>query len=248
MKKYIVGAAAAMAMVAPGVASADSGEIGVTLGSLDFGSGDYDTYGVNGAYSTNLTGDWVVQFDAASERLDVGYGSYGTGYASGSLGVRNESYAVYGFLGMGNLYYYSSTNLGVGGQLFFDNATVNASVGYMDIDAGGDFNITDVGVDGTWFFTDNLGVTGAVGWAEVDSGGSYDWTRYGVSGVWRPEGTAFSIGGGYENIDFDGGDADYWTLSLTYNFGTGTEKERSQSGASFNGAERLFREATIGIF
>jgi hypothetical protein len=248
MRKYLLGAAAALAIAAPGIASADSGEIGVSIGNIDFDSGDLDTYGIDGSYVNNLHGDWVVHFDGAQTRLEDSGFSIGVGHADASVGVRNEGHALYGFIGMGNLYYFSSTNFGIGGQLYFPQATVNGSVGFANIDDA-DLDVTNVSVDGTWFFTPNFGVGGNVGWVEFDGSGSdVDGNRYGISGVWRPDGTNFTFGAGYENIDFDDFDADSWRLSLTYNFGTGTEQERSQTGASFNGADRLFNDMSIGIF
>jgi len=245
MKNYLLGAAAALAVVAPGIASAQSGDIGVSYGSIDVSSSDLDIYGLNGAF-TNQTGhgNWVVQFDAASERLESS-GSIGAGYAAANLGVRNEGWAFYGFAGFGEVYYASTTNVGLGGQLYFDRATVNGSIGHADFDSF-DASVTDLAIDGTWFFTDNFGVTGAAGFAEAESSGSdFDFTRLGIAANWRPDGTNFTIGGGYDNVDADGTDIDVWKISLSYNFGTATERERSQSGASFNGARRLYDDAIL---
>ncbi len=246
MRKYLLGAAAALAVVAPGMASAQSGDIGVSIGNLETDFGDLDIYGLNGAF-INPTGhgNWVVQFDAASERLEAGGSSIGAGYGAVTAGVRTDGWAFYGFAGLGELFSASTTNIGIGGQIYFDRATINGSIGHADFDSF-DVSTTNVSADATWFFTDNLGLTGLVGYTEADGVGSdVDFTRLGVGGAWRPDSTNFTLGAGYENIDADGSDIDVWKLSLAYNFGTSTERERSQSGASLNGARRTYDDAIL---
>jgi len=236
MKKYVLGAAAALAIVAPGVASADSGEVTVSIGSFEDDSDDYTTYGLEGAYINNLSGDWVVQFDGTSTETDwgsgYGYNSSGVGVSGG---IRNETYAAYGFLASSDVYYYyNATTVGAGGQYYLPRATLGASVAYSEISYNAEPGMVSASVEGMYFFTDNIGVGGSVGWGDLDDW-DHDFTSYGIDGVWRPTGTNFTIGAAYEQLDTSYEDIDTWKLSLTYNFGTGSELERSQSGASFGG-------------
>lgn len=246
MKKYLLSAAAALAIAAPGVASADdAADIGFHYANVEpDGGSDFDIYGLDGAYAHTFGSGMVLQFEGQSDRFDGG-GTAGTGYAAVSFGMRNQSHAVYGFVGMGDAFSVSTTNVGVGGQLYLGSATINGSIGYADFDDV-DANVTDARVDGTWFFTDNLGLTGKVGWAEAEGAGpDFDWTTLGLGGAWRPTGSNFTINAGYENIDTDGGEADVWRLGLTYNIGTGSERERSQRGASLNGARNLYEDSLV---
>ena len=213
MKKFLLGAAAALAVTAPGVASADSAEVGVGYGNIDFGNGaDFDIWTLNGAYNHQFDSGWVLQLDGQHDRIDLG-ANLGDSYGAVNLGMRNESHALYGFVGLSDVFALSFINLGAGGQLYLGNATINGSVGWSSSDDA-DLDITDARLDGTWFLGgDNFGLTGQAGW-----------------------------------INADAGDADVWRISLSYNIGTGSERERSQSGASFNGARNLYQDTLAAFF
>lgn len=248
MKNILLGAAAAFAVAAPGIAAADTADVGIHIGSIDPDSGsDIDVWGLDGAFSHELGSGWVLQADGLHDRMDFGGADLGNSYGAVNLGMRGGSHAFYGFVGLSDVFALSFINLGVGGQLYLGNATLNGSIGWSDAD---DFDIstTDVRLDGTWFFTDNFGVTGQVGWAETDAGGTEtDWTTLGAAAAWRFTGTDWTANAGYQNIDADGGDADVFRLGFSYNIGTSSERERSQAGASFNGARNLY-EDTLVIF
>jgi hypothetical protein len=246
MKKILMGAAAALAVAMPGVASADTAEVGFHFGNIEpDGGSDADIYGLDGGYSHAFSNGWTLQLDGQVDRLDVG-GDLGSSYGAVNLGMRNDSHSFYGFVGMSDAFALSFTNIGVGGQLYLGQATINGSIGYSDADAG--VNVTNARVDGTWFLNDNFGLTAEAGWAEAEAGGDIDWTTLGVGGAWRFAGTGFTLNGGYQNIDADGGEADVWRLGLTYHIGTASERERSQSGASWNGARRTYEDTLVVFF
>jgi hypothetical protein len=244
MKKYLLGAAAALAFAAPGIASADSADIGLSYSNTDAGGGfDFDTWSLSGAYVHNLDGNMILQFDGSHDRLDVGGGSdLGISYGAVNFGTRNDTYAFYGFVGLSDLFALSATNYGIGGQYYLSNMTFNASAGMTDWDGG--LDMSNIHVDGTYFFTDNFGVTAEAGRTDIDV---TDWTTLGVGAQWRPDGTNFTFNAGYRNLDFDGGDADQWRIGFTYNIGSGSARENSQSGASLNGARTLFEETSALI-
>src|SRR5262245_42357781 len=248
MKKYMLAAAAAFALAAPGVAAADSADVGLHVGNINpDGGGDVDVWGIDGAYSHQMDNGWVLQMDGQHDSLDVG-SDIGSSYGAVNLGARSDSHAIYGFAGLSDFAAISFINVGVGGQLYLGNVTVDGSVGYANADDD-DLSVTDASVDGTWFFTDNFGLTGRVGWAQVDEGGGgdFDATTLGVGAAWRPDGSNFTFNAGYDSVDGDGGDGSAWRLGLTYNIGTSSERERSQSGASFNGGRNLYQD-TVGVF
>jgi hypothetical protein len=246
MKKYMLAAAAAFALAAPGLAAADSADVGLHYGNIDPDGGDsIDTWGIDGAYSHQMDSGWVLQMDGQHDSLDVGT-DIGSSYAAVNLGARSEGHAMYGFAGLSDMLALSFVNVGVGGQLYLGNVTVDGSVGYANSDDA-DLSVTDANVDGTWFFTDNFGLTGRVGWAQVDDGSNdTDATTLGVGAAWRPDGSNFTFNAGYDSVDGDN-DGNVWRLGLTYNIGTSSERERSQSGASFNGARTLYND-TVGLF
>jgi hypothetical protein len=244
MKKYLLGAAAALAFAAPCIASADSADIGLSYSNTDAGGGfDFDTWSLSGAYVHNLDGNMILQFDGSHDRLDVGGGSdLGVSYGAVNFGTRNDTYAFYGFVGLSDLFAISATHYGIGGQYYLSNMTFNDSAGMTDWDGG--LDMSNIHVDGTYFFTDNFGVTAEAGRTDIDV---TDWTTLGVGAQWRPDGTNFTFNAGYRNLDFDGGDADQWRIGFTYNIGSGSARENSQSGASLNGARTLFEETSALI-
>lgn len=235
MKRLLTGAAMAAALIAPGVASADTGSVGAHYGNIDVGTSDADLYGLDLNYNHDFSNGWTVQGSATSDRLDAGGGSTaGIGNIDIAAGVRNDNHAVYGFVGQTNLFFGDSLNLGVGGQMYLPRATLNGSLGYADFDGG---SATNVHVDGTYFFTDNFGVTGDLGYIDFDSGSL---NIYGVGATYRFAGSPVSLDAGYQVADGDSGDVDFFRLGFNINFGTETAREQSQSGASFNGGRRLY--------
>ncbi|MEZ6022551.1 MAG: hypothetical protein R3C16_03845 [Hyphomonadaceae bacterium] len=250
MRKYLMGAAALAAFAAPGLAHADSAQVGLGIANADFsgGGGDADFLRLEGAYSHNTGNGLVLQLDGLHDRIDIGPGDLGNSYGAVNLGVRSDTHAFYGFVGLSDMVALSGVNLGIGGQLYMSRATINASLGYADFDTA-DVSITDLHVDGTWFFTDNFGVGAEAGWAEGEFSPDIDWTTLGLFGTYRFAGSPVSVNLGYRNQDFDGGgEVDTWRLGFTYNIGTSSEIERSRDGASFNGARELFESSYVLLY
>ncbi|MEZ5961222.1 MAG: hypothetical protein R3C30_12450 [Hyphomonadaceae bacterium] len=242
MKKFLLGAAAALAVAAPGVAAADSADVGVSFSNTDVGGGfDFDTWTLSGGYVHNLDGNMILQFDGQHNRADFGGGTdLGNSYGAVNFGVRNDTYAFYGFVGLSDLFAISGANFGIGGQYYLPNMTFNGSYGMTDWDGG--LDMSNLHVDGTFFFTDNFGISAEAGHTDIDF---TDWNTLGVGAVWRPEGSNFTFNAGYRNFDFDGGDADQFRIGFTFNIGSSSAKENSQSGASLNGASTLFEETSL---
>lgn len=244
MKKFLLSAAAALAIAAPGVAAADSADVGVNFSNTDAGGGfDLDEWSLNGAFVHNLDGNMILQFDGEHNKMDFGGSTdLGTSYGAANFGVRNDSYAFYGFVGLSDLLAVSGTNYGIGGQFYLPNMTFNGSYGITDWD--GDFELSSLHVDATYFFTDNFGISAEAGQTDTDIDVT-DMRTLGAGAVWRPDGTNFTFSAGYRNFDFDGFDADQFSIGFTYNIGSGSAKENSQSGASLNGARTLFEETSM---
>jgi hypothetical protein len=236
MKKYLLGAAAALAIAAPAVAHADSGGIGVHETNIDsnFSSDAYDVYGLDFNYTHNMDGGMAIQGEGASDRLDGGGGHIGLGYVAASIGAHQSSYSFYGYLGHTDLLYLGDAfDVGVGGQFYGSNFTVNGSVGYADYDFT---NVTNVSADFTWFFTDDLGLKAQAGYETFSDGGP-DISTYGIGLDWRITGSPVDLSVGYQKADEDA-DADIWKIGLSYQFGTHSLREESQS--HWNGAQRQY--------
>lgn len=243
MKKFLLGATVALAMAAPGLAHADdAGQVGAHYSGLDTSGPSIDVYGLDFAYAHTTSGGLIVQADASSDRIDASGSNYGIGYAAVNLGVRNQNSSFYGYLGHTDLVFAGDAfNVGIGGQLYFSSATLNGSVGYGDYDWGG---VTNVNVDGTWFFSDNFGVYGQAAYNDFD--GNYTVTTYGVGVDWRFDNSPIALNLGYQKAD-DDADVDTWRIGFTWNFGTDTLRQQSQSGASWDGARRQYQDVIYGL-
>lgn len=249
MKKLLLGAAAAVAIAAPGIASADTNAVlGLGYANTEFdGGGDMDSWGLSGAFSHDMSSGGVLQMDGKWNRFDFGSGSpdFGSSYGAVHYGMRNDSHAIAGFVGLADYFALSGTGVGIEGQMFLGAINLNGSLGYASFDDF--FDGTHAQVDAAYFVTPNFALTGLVGMSEVDydGGGDADWTTLGVGGEYRFDGSPFSITGGYRNTDFDGGEADTWMIGFNFDLGTGSVQDRTRSGPGFNGAESMFNALSI---
>lgn len=247
MKKILLGAAAAIAIAAPGVAAADTNAVvGLGYSNTDFDSFDFDRYGFTGAFSHDLSNGAVLQMDGEMGRVDAGGCCIGSSYGAVHYGWRTDTHSFGGFIGLTDSYV-SGLGIGIEGQMFLGNLNLNGSVGYVDYDDA-EFDATNVEVDAAYFFTPNLALTGVVAYSEADVfGGDTDWTTLGIGGEWRFDNSPFSVNAGYRNHDFDGGEADTWTIGFSWDLGTGSVQDRTRSGPGFGGARQMF-DALSPIF
>lgn len=244
MKKFLLGALAAAAVAAPGVAAADTNAVvGLHYGNSDYGPGDFDSYGLNGAFSHDFSGGTFLQMDADLGRIDAG-SDVASSYGALHYGVRNDSYAFGGFVGLEDFFGLSGTSVGLEGQWYASNLVLNGSVGYLDLDDA-NLDFTNVQIDGGYFFTPNLQLTGLIAHTEADySSGDTDWTTYGIGGEYRFSGSPFSVALNYRTADTDGDDVDSWMIGFNFDLGTGSLQERATHGPSLNGASALHANST----
>ena len=263
MRHLMAAAAAAfMLLAAPGIASAEvkgTLRIGWEHTSFDYDNNSYEcecysnNYDYNGpsidvALSSTLDGDWIVQGDGRSQHestdYDYGYSSDDSvGHTAVHLGVRNENYALAGFVALQNWYGDSIPEIGGEGQLYFDHATLDASVAYGKYsgDSYDDYSAWDAQLNGSWYLNDSWTLTGGVGYAKLD----YDygdvslWT-YGVGAEYRIPDSRFSVQAAYirgeGSATYDDYSTDTFQLGLVIDLGGKTAKERDQTGASLIGA------------
>jgi hypothetical protein len=244
MKKFLIGAAATAAMLAPTVASADTNAVvGLAYSSSEVDSADWDQYGINGAFSHAFDGGTFIQFEAASERVDFGGCCFSTGYAAAHYGVRNDSYALAGFVSFDELFIYSGIGYGVEGQWYMPNMVFNGSLAatdFGDLDA----STTSASVDGSYFFTPNFSVTGAVTFADDELYGD-DLTIWGIGGEYRFANNPVSIELGYRQAEVFDDDVTAWTIGFNIDLGADSLYDRATSGPSLSGAS--YSHQAIGI-
>lgn len=252
MKKIILGAATALALALPSVAAADSATVGLHAGNIDVdGAGDADFYGLNGGWNHDFGNGWNLQADARHDSVDVGVADLGVSSGSVSVGIRNDTYSIYGFAGLTD-FVVSGTQVGVGGQYYLNNFVLEASYGHGELDdLNADIDSFEVGA--TWFFIPDFGVGIEASTGEVELfGTAADSTGYGASAVWRFAGSPVSLQGRYrhDELDTGGGDVeiDTWTLGINLNFGTDTAQEQATRGPSWEGSQNLYERSLVFAF
>lgn len=230
MRNWIIAAAALAAVVAPGVAAAQTGYVGAVYGNVDpDGAGDEDFYGIEGAVAFSGSGSIVFEVDAAITDGDDTDTSYGlTGHAL----MRNDSHAVGAFIGVSDSDATDTTWYGgLEANKYFDQWTLAGAVFYGNNDDA-DVDGYGINVEGRYFVHDNLRLDANIGYGQVDTGvGDDDVTTYGVRAEYQMAQVPVSFTAGYSKFDADAGDADVLSIGIRYNWG-GTLRDRDRSGAS----------------
>lgn len=233
MKKFLLGAVAALAISAPGVASAQSGYLDLGYSSSDAGANDIDTWAVGGAYSWSGNGSLGFQLDGVVGQHEYDVGAEADTYNLGAhLFTRNESHLFGGFVGIGSTEFggpfdYDYYTVGLEGAYYMSRTTLNGVLSYSNSDdLNADATMLDLGA--THFVTDNFSINGGVGFGELADN---DVTTYGVGAEYQFTGVPISLYGGYNSSDYDGSEVDVFSLGVRWNFG-GSLLDRDRSGAS----------------
>jgi hypothetical protein len=234
MRNWIIAAAALVAVVAPGVAAAQTGYVGAVYGNVDpDGAGDEDFYGLEGAVAFSGSGSIVFEVDASIFDADDTDTSYGL---TGHVLMRNDSHAVGGFIGLSDANE-TAWYGGVEANKYFDNFTVAGALFYGQSETAvlnDDVEGYGLNVEGRYFVQDNFRVDANIGYAsiDVDNVGDDDVMVYGVGAEYQLAEFPVSFRAGYSTADSDFGDADVWSIGVRYNWGGQTLRDRDRSGAS----------------
>lgn len=239
MKKLLLGAVAALAVSAPGLASAQSGYIDLSYQSTEADVAGVDVEGegwtVGGAAAFGGNGSLGFQVDAlfsTSDDSDTDAWSLG-----GHVFNRNDRRLVGGFLNYGSsddgTNDYDQWTVGLEGQFYLDRTTVDGALSYSEAD---DFDASLIALDLglTAFQSDNFSVGANVGFGILDDGSDdTNVLTLGAGAEWQPGSMPFSIFAGYQHAEIDdlNADSDTFGVGVRYNFG-GTLFERNRSGAS----------------
>ncbi len=231
MRNWIIGAAALLAIAAPGVAAAQSGYAGAIYSNTDVdGFDSFDTYGAEGAVAFAGSGSIVFEVDAAvaeAEDSDTGYGLTGHVYS------RNDRHLFGGFAGVADSDDSTTWTAGLEASKFYTNWTLAGALAYANND---DANADGWGVnaEARYFVHDNFRLQGGLGWANVESGGADDDAFvYGAGGEYQFAAVPVSVAAGYARVEFDESsfEADRFSLAVRYNWG-GSLRDRDRNGAS----------------
>ncbi len=235
MKKYVVATAlvAGLSMIA-GAAHAQSGHIGLNYDRADFGGGDADSYGVDGAVTIQTGGAWNVLLDGTfSDSSDADVQTI-AGTAHFVYRGMNSSWG--GFVGLTDT---DDTNTWIVGGEFaqhFSSSTLALGAGYGNVD---DVDVDIMGLNGQYriFANDNLRFDLGAGWANLDGGGGgeADLMSLGAGVEFRFDNSPFSIGASYAYLDSDDVGIDGNVIGITgrWNFGNASLRERDRSGNTF---------------
>jgi hypothetical protein len=235
MRTWIIGAAALLAVAAaPGVASAASGYVGVIYNNTDVDNGGSDNaWGAEG--SVVFSGSSQISFELDGSIVD-GDNIDTVSSAAAHLFTRNDSWLFGGFVGLSHADDSDTWSAGLEANKYFEQWTLAGALIYANNDDA-DANLWGVNAQARLFPTDNLRLQGNVGWARVDFGGPGGdddaWTA-GVGAEYQFEAMPVSIGANYNHVEFNDADvsANVWTVSLRYNFGGGSLRDRDRNGAS----------------
>lgn len=256
MKKLLLGAAAALAIAAPSVASAQSAyiDLGYQSTEVDLGgvSGDGDGWTLGGAAAWGGNGGLGFQVDGVFGTSEVDGGDDATSInVGGHVFTRNDNFLFGGFASYGDVDAdaagdFSFWTVGAEGQLYLSRTTLDGSISYSDAeDVDSELIAGDVGL--THFFTDNFSAGANLGFGTVDDGiDEADVVSYGVGAEWQFASAPISIFGGWQHAEIDDFDADADTLGVgvRWNFG-GSLFERNRSGASLARGGGLGRYAGL---
>jgi hypothetical protein len=254
MRKLLIAAAALIAVVAPGVASAQTGYVGLGYANVDMEDSDSDGFFGEGVVAFDA-GALGVQLDARVGTLDSDdNGDTDFWNIGGHVYDRGQQWLVGGFASIGN------TDSGAGDtdvwavgaevQYYMARTTVGGALTYSEAD---DADLDGYFIDGEvkHFYTDNFSLNANLGLGQVESNGNDgDTWNAGVGAEYQFASAPVSIFGGYQhaNIDLDGtdeSDVDAITIGARWNFG-GTLIERDRSGAGLTRRGGII-ERVLGI-
>jgi len=245
MKKFVLGAAAAAALLAPAVANAETNAVvGIDYSHLDFDGFDANAYGLNGAFNHDFSNGWQIQMDGATDRLDADGCCFAANYGALHYGTRTDQYSFAGFVGLQDISILSGIDIGVEGQMHFGSASIGGSVSYVDF---GDFDVsaTNIAADGVYFFTPNFSVNAGAAHTSLDGFGDTDYWTWNVGGEYRFDNSPFSVSLGYRQSDIEDANVNAWTIGLTLDLGTGTLQDRRVHGPSWGGARSLYDDLGV---
>jgi hypothetical protein len=239
MRTLLLGAAAAAAMIAPGMASANtSGSVGVLYeaNDFDYGSGEFQAFNLGGALVHNMSNGLTLQLDGRTtlQDWDCCDSYYSHGYAATHLSSDMGGWDLGGVLGIVNYYGEGGILIGVEARTMLGNFALDGSVGHTDFADNG-YDGTAFRAGGGFFFTPNLALTGGASFTDINSFTDYEITELSIGGAYQFTNNV-EVYGGYTNTDGERStgtsyEGDTFQIGLRLNINGGTLQENAADGA-----------------
>lgn len=236
MKKILVGAATAAALIAPGIASADtSGAIDFTYENTDYDSGsDFDAYSLGGAVATDISHGLRLQADGRTTMQDWSYDTYSHGYAAAHLSGDLAGFNVGGFAGILNYYGDGGSLLGVEARRAIGNFSVDGSIAFSDF-RDNDYDGTHYNIGGSYFFMPNFAVNAGYSINEIDYFSSdYELDAWSLGAAYQFANNIEVFGAwtntNYENNGVDYNETDSLQLGVRLNINGGSLQDNTNGG------------------
>lgn len=232
MHKFLVGAAAVAAILAPTAqASAEtSGYIDLAIGQTDVESSDLDAINIGGAGAVDVGGGWRGQFDVDITRLSDG-GAISTTNATAHIYHESGNWAVGGVLSSRDYYFGNGYTVGVEGQIHLSNLVLEGegSVGTVEWIFGDETGTYNFDANGTYYFTPDFSVGVGYQFVDIDEldDGIDTWT---ADAEYKFSNSPFSVYAGWAQSEVSGTDVDSWRIGGRYAFGDDTLQGRRTTG------------------
>ncbi|HWA00422.1 MAG TPA: hypothetical protein VG841_08935 [Caulobacterales bacterium] len=221
MRLILATGLAAVAMTSAAHAAGYSGFVGLSGTHLEANDGtlDSDATTLTGSLAFDLRGRFQTQVDAEISDVD---GADDTVYGGTIHVVRRAAsgWMLGGFVGAVAQGDVSTTSAGLEAAVYLHRFTIAGAAGYVDSDdVDGDGALAQV--EGRFFVDRNFRLDAAATFATFNTSvGDFDATALSIGGEYKFSGSAFSLYGGYTNLDTDIDDAtaDVVTLGVRVNW------------------------------
>lgn len=247
MRNFIMGAAIALVIAAPGAALAQSGHVDVayTTQDYDFGGPEFEVEAVG------VGGQIAFGGAPLGAQIDARYANWGgdaDDVDAWSLGAhvftRQGSFLFGGYVGYDEIDFGAEAWTGaLETQFYLSRGTFSGVLSHSEWDGPG-YNITMLEGEYRHFVTDYFSLHGGLGYGQGDIGSSDPdaWSAE-IGGEYMFHGAPVTVFGGYRwsRLDFDPGEIDVegLTIGLRYDW-SGSLMQRSQSGAGLRRVPAIF--------
>ncbi len=235
MKKILVGAAAAAALIAPGVASADtSGAIDYTYESTDYDNGDgFDAYSLGGAIVTDVSNGLRLQADGRTTLQEWNSDGYSHGYAAAHLSGDLGGFNVGGFAGMLNYYGDGGSVFGIEARRGIGNFSVDGSIAFSDF-GDNNYDGSHYNIGGSYFFMPNFAINADYSVDDIDSGAGYDLDGWSLGAAYQFSNN-IEVFGNWTNTNYEYNGSDYnetdaLQLGVRLNINGGSLQDNANGG------------------
>jgi len=230
MKKILVGAVAAAAILTPCVANADVGvQLRGTYATLDEDGDDdkEDAWGLSGAVVNEMGNNWVVQFNGSLADMDHNDHTDSFELFEGHVGYDFGGFVLGGFVTRFDWAGSPYNLLGIEGHTQIGRFSIDGSysTGEQNDNAFA-YDLSNLSFVGAFALTDAFSIHASYSDTDWDFDDSEAW---GLGVNYAIPNTAFSVGGGWRTFESDGGtDTEAFGINFGWNFG---DNVRSSIGA-----------------